>query len=119
MNEAHGPDPARPTTEFGTRLQRFWAGLAPEEKRAIGRGPAARLLAEGDVVGDWTVGGFIGRGGSGLQFNIFDAKILRDAQEHPERYETLQVRVCGWNVRFNDLSRDSQATFIAQAEALS
>jgi serine/threonine protein kinase len=64
MNEAHGPDPARPTTEFGARLQRFWAGLAPEEKRAIGRGPAVRLLAEGDVVGDWTVGGFVGRGGS-------------------------------------------------------
>ena len=64
MNGAHDPDPARPTTEFGARLQRFWAGLAPEEKRAIGRGPAAHLLAEGDVVGDWTVGGFVGRGGS-------------------------------------------------------
>ena len=61
---------------------------------------------------------FIGRGGSGLQFNIFDAALLRDAQAHPERYETLQVRVCGWNVRFNDLSREGQETFIAQAEAL-
>lgn len=62
---------------------------------------------------------FIKRGGSGLQFNIFDAALLRDAQAHPERYETLQVRVCGWNVRFNDLNRAGQDTFIAQAEALS
>ena len=61
---------------------------------------------------------FIKRGGSGLQFNIFDAALLRSAQAHPERYETLQVRVCGWNVRFNDLSREGQETFIAQAEAL-
>lgn len=66
MNEAHGPetDPARPTAEFGERLKKFWKELAPEEKRAIGRNPAARLLAEGDAVGDWTVGGFVGRGGS-------------------------------------------------------
>ena len=61
---------------------------------------------------------FIGHGGSGLQFNIFDAALLRDAQAHPERYETLQVRVCGWNVRFNDLAPAAQETFIAQAEAL-
>ena len=61
---------------------------------------------------------FIGHGGSGLQFNIFDAAQLRDAQAHPERYETLQVRVCGWNARFNDLTPAAQETFIAQAEAL-
>jgi formate C-acetyltransferase len=61
---------------------------------------------------------YIKHGGSGLQFNIFDAAMLRDAQAHPERYETLQVRVCGWNARFNDLSPESQATVIAQAEAL-
>lgn len=60
---------------------------------------------------------FIRRGGSGLQFNIFDAGVLRDAQAHPERYETLQMRVCGWNVRFNELDRDAQKTFIQQAES--
>ncbi|MFA6930044.1 MAG: pyruvate formate lyase family protein [Lentisphaeria bacterium] len=60
---------------------------------------------------------FIRRGGSGLQFNIFDANVLRDAQAHPKRYETLQVRVCGWNVRFNDLDKDAQETFIRQADA--
>ena len=38
---------------------------------------------------------FIAHGGSGIQFNIFDAAVLRDAQSHPEKYENLQVRVCG------------------------
>jgi len=59
---------------------------------------------------------FIAHGGSGIQFNIFDANILRDAQKHPEKYENLQVRVCGWNVRFTDLTPEAQDTFIRQAE---
>ena len=61
---------------------------------------------------------FIARGGSGLQFNIFDAATLRDAQIHPEAYSNLQVRVCGWNARFIDLTPEAQETFIAQAEAM-
>jgi len=61
---------------------------------------------------------FIAHGGSGIQFNIFDAAVLRDAQSHPEKYENLQVRVCGWNVRFTDLDSAAQETFIRQAEAI-
>ena len=62
---------------------------------------------------------FIARGGSGLQFNIFDAAVLREAQKAPDKYENLQVRVCGWNSRFNDLTSEAQETFIKQAETLS
>ena len=58
------------------------------------------------------------RDGSRLQFNIFDSSVLHGAQTYPERYDTLQVRICGWNVRFNDLDRETQETFIAQAEHL-
>ena len=61
---------------------------------------------------------FIAHGGSGIQFNIFDAKVLRDAQVHPEKYANLQVRVCGWNVRFTDLAPEAQETFIRQAESI-
>ena len=61
---------------------------------------------------------FITHGGSGIQFNIFDAAVLRDAQIHPEKYANLQVRVCGWNVRFTDLTKEAQETFIRQAEAM-
>ena len=61
---------------------------------------------------------FVAHGGSGIQFNIFDAGVLRDAQVHPEKYANLQVRVCGWNVRFTDLDPEAQETFIRQAEAI-
>ena len=56
------------------------------------------------------------QGGMGIQFNIFDADTLREAQRHPERYANLQVRVCGWNVRFADLAPEEQDIFIAKAE---
>ncbi len=59
---------------------------------------------------------FFGLGGMAIQFNIFDAKELRNAQIYPEKYANLQVRVCGWNVRFIDLSPAEQEVFIAEAE---
>ena len=55
-------------------------------------------------------------GGSVIQFTVFSAEELRDAQAHPEKYENLQVRVCGWNVRWNDLSRVEQDAYIRRAE---
>ena len=57
-------------------------------------------------------------GGSVIQFTVFSAEELRDAQAHPEKYENLQVRVCGWNVRWNDLSRAEQDAYILRAENL-
>ena len=57
---------------------------------------------------------FFSRGGYALQFNIFDADMLRDAQLHPERYESLQIRVTGWSVYFNSLSKFEQDQFIAR-----
>ncbi|MBE6607915.1 MAG: hypothetical protein E7633_05135 [Ruminococcaceae bacterium] len=61
---------------------------------------------------------FIKRGGHALQINIFDADTLRDAQAHPERYSDLQIRVCGWNVLWNNINREEQNGFIKQAEGL-
>ena len=56
-------------------------------------------------------------GGQSIHLNVFNSATLRDAQAHPEKYEDLQVRVCGWNVRWNDLSKAEQDHFIATAEA--
>ena len=57
-------------------------------------------------------------GGCAIHFNVFSAEELRDAQAHPERYENLQVRVCGWNVRWNDLPRAQQDAYIRRAECV-
>jgi len=59
---------------------------------------------------------YAARGGMVMQFNIFDANTLRDAQKNPEKYKNLQVRVCGWNVLFNNMSRAEQDAYIVRAE---
>ena len=61
---------------------------------------------------------YIDNGGVVSQFNIFDPKELKDAQRHPEKYENLQVRVCGWNVRWNDLPKKEQDAYIRRAEEI-
>ena len=61
---------------------------------------------------------FVKRGGHALHINVFDADTLRDAQAHPEKYGDLQIRVCGWNVLWNNICKEEQDGFIRQAEAL-
>lgn len=55
-------------------------------------------------------------GGYAVHINIFDAETLKKAQRDPERYATLQVRLCGWNAYFVRLSREEQDHLIRQAE---
>ena len=57
------------------------------------------------------------KGGQSIHMNCFHAATLRDAMAHPEKYPDLQVRLCGWNVRWVDLPREEQLHFLATAEA--
>ena len=57
-------------------------------------------------------------GGASIQFNVLNAKTLKDAQKHPEKYRNLQVRVCGWNVLFNNMCKKEQDEYIKRAEAI-
>lgn len=59
---------------------------------------------------------YMKNGGQSIQFNVFNTETLRDAQKHPEKYENLQVRVCGWNVLWNNLSEKEQNAYITRAE---
>ncbi len=61
---------------------------------------------------------FIKRGGHAMHINVFDADTLRDAQKNPEKYQDLQIRVCGWNVLWNNINKVEQDGFIRQAESL-
>ena len=53
-----------------------------------------------------------------IHFNIMDAETLRDAQENPQNYKYLQIRVCGWNTLWNDMPKSEQDKYIERAEAL-
>ncbi len=59
---------------------------------------------------------YIAKGGFALHGNVFSAEELKKAQKDPEKYKNLQVRVCGWNAYFVNLSRTEQDAFIKQAE---
>lgn len=58
--------------------------------------------------------GFVALGGHFMQLDIADTALLKAAQEHPEDYTNLSVRVSGWNARFVTLSKDWQDMIIAQ-----
>ena len=55
-------------------------------------------------------------GGWELQFNTVDAATLRDAQEHPERYRDLLIRVVGYSAHFVQLDKAIQDDIIARTE---
>lgn len=55
-------------------------------------------------------------GGYAMHGNVFRADDLKAAQENPDQYANLQVRVCGWNAYFVNLTKDEQDAFIKQAE---
>lgn len=51
-----------------------------------------------------------------IQFNVWDSETLRDAQEHPEKYTNLQVRVAGYSAFWIDLSKEAQDSIMARTE---
>lgn len=59
---------------------------------------------------------YMNKGGASIHFNIFNPELLRDAQKNPEKYKNLQVRVCGWNVLWNDMAKAEQDAYILRAE---
>jgi len=61
---------------------------------------------------------FFAGGGVAMNINIVSPETLRDAQKHPEKYENLQVRVAGWNIRWNDIPRKEQDEYIARIETV-
>ena len=62
------------------------------------------------------VEGYFALGGRHVQFNVVDTATLRDAQEHPEKYPDLVVRVSGYCAYFTDLGRSIQEDIIARTE---
>ena len=61
---------------------------------------------------------FYAGGGVAMNINIVSPETLRDAQKHPAKYENLQVRVAGWNIRWNDIPRKEQDEYIARIETV-
>jgi formate C-acetyltransferase len=59
---------------------------------------------------------FVDLGIHHVQFNIIDREMLLEAQQNPEKYSTLIIRVAGYNAYFVDLNDNLQKQIISRTE---
>jgi formate C-acetyltransferase len=59
---------------------------------------------------------FIKRGGHQLQLNSVNLETLKQAQENPELYKNLVVRIWGWSAYFIELDREFQDHVMSRQE---
>ena len=74
---------------------------------ALGKDQAQRT---GNLVS--ILDGYFVQGAHHLNVNVLDRQVLLNAMEHPEQYPTLTIRVSGYAVNFNRLSREQQLEVI-------
>jgi pyruvate formate-lyase/glycerol dehydratase family glycyl radical enzyme len=77
-----------------------------------------RLLADDDGLDKFVqlIRTYFKLDGHHVQFNVVNAATLRAAQEHPEQYRDLIVRVAGYSDYFCDLGKVLQDEIIARTE---
>ncbi len=73
-------------------------------------GKVGETLLENIIITYFNMGGFA------VHMSVLDPTTLKKATISPEKYPNLQVRLCGWNVLFNTLTKAEQDEFIFNAE---
>ena len=81
---------------------------------ALGRDDAVRQLNLVGLLDGYFHHDVKTEGGQHLNVNVMNREMLMDAIEHPENYPTLTIRVSGYAVRFNALTREQQQDVISR-----
>ena len=78
--------------------------------------PTALQGEEGDRKLRAVMEAYFDGGGMELQINVVSADTLRDAQDHPENYQDLVVRVAGFSAYFVEVYKEAQDDLIHRTE---
>ncbi|MBN2419695.1 MAG: hypothetical protein JXL81_09950 [Deltaproteobacteria bacterium] len=59
---------------------------------------------------------YFNQGGAEIQYNIVSSKTMREAQDDPQKYRDLVVRIAGYSAYFVELGHDNQEDLISRTE---
>jgi pyruvate formate-lyase/glycerol dehydratase family glycyl radical enzyme len=116
ISPAHGRDRCGPTAAMksAAKLDHTLVSNGLTLIQMLSLGASARQHAT-EVLGG-LLEGYFGLGGQQLQWNLVDRATLIAAQQDPEAYRGLVVRVAGYSALFTDLNRVIQDELIARTE---
>lgn len=113
---SHGNDKKGPTAVVKSVAKLDLAGLRNGDLLNMRLSPTSVDSPEGlRKLGEF-IRGFCDVGGWHIQFNVVDSSILREAQQNPEQFSDLLIRVAGYSAYFTQLHQEIQNDIINRTE---